>query len=244
MDWEIWRDEYEEIVNRLGLDPEEDRRTAEVMDELIAKSDLSELGNLISGEECIVFGAGPSLEEDLEKLSQAGWLDRLLISADGATSPVIEYRPPEIVVTDLDGVVEDQVEAWQKGSWMVVHGHGDNLNTVRKIVPQLNERVIGTTQTEAFGKLYNFGGFTDGDRAAFIAHELGASKIYLAGMNLGEEIGEYSVTTDKERKIIKLDICRELLSWLSEELGADLVNVSSGGEEIPGVPREEIDSAG
>ena len=29
--------------------------------------------------------------------------------------------------------------------------------------------VVGTTQTEEFGKMKNFGGFTDGDRCVFLA---------------------------------------------------------------------------
>lgn len=243
MEWEIWREKYRTITDQLGLDSGEDRRAAEILSDLVPEPDLTELENLISGEECIIFGAGPSLEKDLEKLSRE-WLDKILISADGATSAVLKYRSPEAVVTDLDGAIEDQLEAWRKGSWIVVHGHGDNLNVVRDIVPQLDERIIGTTQTEAFDVLYNFGGFTDGDRAAFMAHELSASKIYLAGMDLGEEVGEYSGTTDVGQKMVKLDICRELLSWLSEDLGADLVNITTGGEDISSVPKKKIDSTG
>ena len=111
---------------------------------------------------------------------------------------------------------------------------------MRNIAPNLNERVIGTTQVEPFGKLYNFGGFTDGDRAAFMAHELGAGKIYLAGMNLGTEIGRYSRNKNRKRKLIKLEICEELLSWLAGRLGANVANLTSKGEEIPNVRREEL----
>jgi len=35
--------------------------------------------------------------------------------------------------------------------------------------------------------VYNFGGFSDGDRAAFAADELGASSITLAGFDLDDE---------------------------------------------------------
>ncbi len=238
MRWNLWAPQYHRIVEQLGLDQEADRDVAEVLERILLEPDIPGLKEAVSGRDCVVLGAGPSLDEDLEKLERGGWMDKPLISADGATSALVEYRPPDIVVTDLDGNVDDQRTAWRRGSWMVVHAHGDNLEQIHETAPKLGERVIGTTQVEPFGKLYNFGGFTDGDRAAFMAHELGASRIYLAGMDLGEEIGRYSGDKDPERKSIKLGICKELLAWLAGELGAKLINLTSGGENIPNVRRE------
>ncbi|MDI6643076.1 MAG: DUF115 domain-containing protein [Candidatus Hodarchaeaceae archaeon] len=240
MRWELWRPWYDRIVKQLGLDRKADVNAAKVLDGLLPEPELASLRNLVGGRECIVFGAGPSLDIDLEKLERAGHLNKVLLAADGATSAVLRYRDPDVIVTDLDGAVEDQLEAWRRGSWLVVHAHGDNAPQVRKIASKLKERIIGTTQVEPFGKLYNFGGFTDGDRAAFMAHELGASKIYLAGMDFGTKIGRHSGDKDLSRKLIKLEICKELLTWLAEELGAPLVNLTSWGEEIPGVPKVPI----
>ena len=240
MRWETWCSWYKGIVDRLGLDEERDREAAKVLNELLPGPDLAGLARIVRGRECVVLGAGPSLDVDLEKLMKTGGTGRVLIAADGATSAALNFRPPEVIVTDLDGNVDDQFEAWRLGSWMVVHAHGDNIDRVREVVPLLSKRVIGTTQVEPFGKLYNFGGFTDGDRAAFLAHELGAKRIYLAGMDLGRKIGRYSGDKDPRRKIIKLEICRELLSWLAGGLGADVVNLTYFGEDIPGVPRAEV----
>jgi len=180
------------------------------------------------------------LDADLTRLERAGFLKKVLIAADGATSAVIQYRNPDIVVTDFDGEVEPQLAAWHRGAWLIVHGHGDNLERVEQVVPNLRERVIGTIQTRAFGKLFNFGGFTDGDRAAFMAHELGASKIYLAGMDLGSKIGRHSGDKDRERKLVKLEVCGELLAWLAGELGAPVINLTTRGELIPNVPKKRI----
>jgi len=238
MRWELWRPWYDEIVRRLNLDIAADEAAAKILNDILPKPEIEKLTSLVKEKECIVLGAGPSLDNDLKKLKRAGLLNKTLIAADGATSAVLEYRNPEIIVTDLDGVVKDQLEAWQRGSWMVVHAHGDNVSQVRKIAPKLKERVVGTTQVEPFGRLYNFGGFTDGDRAAFMAHELGASNIYLAGMDLGSKIGRHSGDKDVKRKITKLKICGELLTWLAGELGAKLINLTSHGEPIPNVPRE------
>jgi hypothetical protein len=235
MRWETWKPRYEEIVQRLKLDRRADEGAALALDAILSPPEFSRFESIVRGKDCVVFGAGPSLDGDLERLKRAGLLNKALITADGATSALLRYRRPEIIVTDLDGRVEDQLEAWREGSWLVVHAHGDNVKVVKEVVPKLKERVIGTTQIKPFGKLYNFGGFTDGDRAAFMAHELGASRIYLAGMDLGTEIGRYSGDKNRGRKLIKLEICGELLSWLTRELGAPVVNLTSGGKAIPGV---------
>ena len=240
MRWELWRPWYDDIVRRLGLNRRADRKAAERLNALLPRPNIQGLKNIIRGRDCIVFGAGPSLDADLARLERAGFLNRVLIAADGATSAVIKHRNPDIVVTDLDGEVEPQLAAWHRGAWLVMHGHGDNLERVEQVAPNLQARVIGTVQTRPFGKLFNFGGFTDGDRAAFMAHELGASKIYLAGMDLGQKIGRHSGDKDLERKLIKLKICGELLAWLAGELGAKLINLTGQGESIPNVPKEEL----
>jgi len=226
------------IVERLGLDPEADLEASKVLDDILPEPDIAELKKLIYGKDCVVLGAGPSLEDDLKKLENKGWMNKSFISANGATSALLKYRTPDIVVTDLDGNVGDQLKAWKDGSWLVLHAHGDNLDKIRKVAPQIDVRVIGTNQVEPFGKLFNFGGFTDGDRAAFMVHELGASRIYLVGMDLGSEIGKYSGDKNLNKKIVKLSICKELLAWLSGDLGAKLINLTAKGENIPKVPRE------
>ncbi|MFQ6129578.1 MAG: 6-hydroxymethylpterin diphosphokinase MptE-like protein [Candidatus Hadarchaeaceae archaeon] len=240
MRWELWRPWYDDIVRRLGLNRRADLQAAERLNALLPQPNIQGLKNIVQGRDCIVFGAGPSLDADLKKLERAGFLKKVLIAANGATSAVINHRNPDIVVTDLDGKIEPQLAAWHRGAWLVVHGHSDNLERVEQVVPNLRERVIGTIQTRAFDKLFNFGGFTDGDRAAFMAHELGASKIYLAGMDLGQKIGRHSGDKDLERKLIKLKLCGELLAWLAGELGAKLINLTSQGEPIPNVPKEEL----
>lgn len=238
MRWRVWRPWYMKIVERLGLDPEADLEASKVLDDILSEPNIAELKKLIYGKDCVVLGAGPSLEEDLKKLESKGWMDKSFISADGATSALLKYRTPDIVVTDLDGNVRDQLKAWEGGSWMVLHAHGDNLDKIQRVAPQIDMRVFGTTQVEPFSKLFNFGGFTDGDRAAFMAHELEASRIYLVGMDLGVEIGKYSGDKDLKRKIAKLSICKELLTWLAGDLGAKLINLTAKGENIPKVPRE------
>lgn len=238
MRWEVWEPWYLRIVERLKLNPEEDEKATLSLSHLFPPPEVHGLRRLIEGKKCLVLGAGPSLEEDLYRLGETGGLGMTLLAADGATSAVMKFRTPEIVVTDLDGRVEDQEEAWREGAWLVIHVHGDNHDRVRSFLEGKEPvRLLGTTQLKPTGNLLNFGGFTDGDRAAFLAWELGAEKIFLAGMDLGGRVGSYSGKGESERKREKLRICGELLGWLAGELGAPLVNLTSGGVEIPNVPR-------
>ncbi|MFP4005529.1 MAG: 6-hydroxymethylpterin diphosphokinase MptE-like protein [Candidatus Hadarchaeia archaeon] len=237
MDWTIWKKKYDQIQDRLNIDMAKDQLSAQILKNILVDFSLDHLRKMVRGKNCMVFGAGPSLDADLEKLRKNSGLEEVLISADGATSAVKKFKTPHIIVTDLDGKIEDQLESWENGSWLVVHAHGDNIERIKEVVPRLDERVVGTTQIGEQINLPNFGGFTDGDRAAFMAHELGASKIYLAGMDLGKKIGVYSGKTNPEKKMIKLEICRDLLSWLSKDLGAPLYNITSGGEDIPHIPK-------
>lgn len=240
MRWKVWRKKYCGIVDKLDIDPLADVKAGEIMVSLLDNQDISGLKAKIGGKDCIVCGAGPSLVGDLEEIFDKGWDSKTLISANGATSAFINLKKPDIIVTDLDGKVEHQLAAWEEGSWLVIHAHGDNIDQIKKVLPKISERVIGTTQVNKPKNLQNFGGFTDGDRAAFMAHELGASKIYLAGMDLGKKIGHLSRNKNRDRKLVKLKICKELLSWLAKDLGANIKNITSAGVNIPGVPRCQI----
>ena len=59
---------------------------------------------------------------------------------------------------------------------------------------------IGTTQTNPFNKIQNFGGFTDGDRGVFLASYFNAKKIILFGMDFGNQIGKFSNTKKSDRR--------------------------------------------
>ena len=97
---------------------------------------------------------------------------------------------PDIVVTDLDGNIEYLKKASEFNSIMIVHSHGDNINRLPYAI--LFKYCLGTTEDKPFGKIKNFGGFTDGDRCVFLANHFGASKIILIGMDFGIHIGKYS----------------------------------------------------
>ncbi len=240
MDYSEWMPWYEKIVRRLHISEEEDRKATDFLSTLLKKDALTlyEGRRRILGKVVIVFGAGPSLANDLKRLSATSLLEKhCLITADGATTALMKIgkKFPDVIATDLDGWVEDQIEASRRGSVVIVHAHGDNVPALAKYVPRLKNR-IGSTQVEPRPNVYNFGGFTDGDRAAFAAVELGATALVLVGMDFGQVVGEYSRpdfhALPMER--MKLEIGLELLGWLSSWAKIPLYNVTERGVVIQG----------
>jgi uncharacterized Rossmann fold enzyme len=122
---------------------------------------------------------------------------------------------PEVIVTDMDGRVEDQIRAVELGSIALVHAHGDNIPKLKAYVPRFRA-CIGTTQARPFGRLQNFGGFTDGDRAVFMAEHLGARAAVLYGMDFQGEVGRYSFKEGGERKRKKLLWAERLIKRIAE----------------------------
>lgn len=243
-DWMPW---YEKIAHRLGLCREKDQEATDYLSGLFEDKHLSlrQAHVIVDGRVVIVFGAGPSLAGDVRNLRQAGLLQRCcLISADGATTAVMDVGRlvPDMIATDLDGRVEDQVEASLNGSILVVHAHGDNIPALKRIVSRLGNRNIGSTQVEPRRHVHNFGGFTDGDRAAFLAVELGAKAVVLAGMDFGDMVGEYSKPDARAStmKMTKLHIGLELLSWLSTRTRIQLLNITEHGVNIEGFKRATL----
>ncbi|ASJ10967.1 6-hydroxymethyl-7,8-dihydropterin pyrophosphokinase [Thermococcus sp. P6] len=222
MRWETWKPFYLRIVREMGYSIEEDRRSAGLLRALLLEGDeylLRDELEVIVGRKAYVFGAGPSLEDALKTHD---FSDGTLIAADGATSALLNAGlVPDITVTDLDGRIPDIKLANDRGTFVVVHAHGDNADRIAAYVPVFS-RILGTCQTEPLDVVYNFGGFTDGDRAAFLAEELGAREIVLVGFDFGPLVGkwskprlrDHSPVWDSKRK--KFEFAQELLRWLEK----------------------------
>jgi len=239
-EWWPW---YNRILTTFGYDRSKDQLAAEILSRLIAHKASSprQLKTILSNKPVLVFGAGPSLEEDVKQAAKVDLLRKwAVVSADGATTALLKLVrvAPKVVVTDLDGDINDLLRADDLGSMLVVHGHGDNIDRLQTYVPRL-KHVIGTTQVEPRPNVYNFGGFTDGDRAVFLAVAMKAKLVALAGMDLGSAIGRYSKKQVKsvDTKIRKLEICKELLEWLASRVDIPLYNVTAQGENIKGFVR-------
>ncbi|AKB81068.1 6-hydroxymethyl-7,8-dihydropterin pyrophosphokinase [Methanosarcina barkeri 3] len=191
MDFATWEPIYERILEDFGFDRVGDEKAAIFLSGMLTQENtvsLSELKAIISGKYVLVCGNAPGLRSDLSEINLS---DFTVIAADGAAAVLMDMDiVPEVICTDLDGNSEADIEkeilACQKGSIVLIHAHGDNIDKLEKYVPRFR-RFIATTQARPFDKVYNFGGFSDGDRCFFVATELGAKKVKLAGFDFEDK---------------------------------------------------------
>lgn len=221
-----WRKKYSEILKEFRYSEKKDKESAILLNSILKKSDASKkITGLIRGKTVFVIGSGPSLPLAIPKLKKYKTIVK--VAADSSVKPLVENGIiPDIVVTDLDGDESTLEKIGKTNSVFVVHAHGDNmekLDLVRKF-----KNCIGTTQSTSFGKIENFGGFTDGDRCVFMANHFQAKKVILFGMDFGERIGKFSKTKKSEReiKLMKLKKGKSLLEWLSTFTKSELFTTS------------------
>jgi hypothetical protein len=180
MRFEEWEPTYRAVLRDFGYERVRDEEAARLLDSLLAGPLVpeEELADRLRGREVTVAGNAASLGSELAKLRG------VLIAADEATSVLTAAgRRPDLLVTDLDGRVEDQVAANARGTVAVIHAHGDNMAALREWVPRFTGRVVATTQSAPEGRVRNYGGFTDGDRGVCLAAHFGAGPIRLAGFD-------------------------------------------------------------
>ena len=237
MEFGLWEKYYTEILDDFGFSRKNDEESAKLLDEILSTEGcltLDDLSQIVGfSDKFIVFGAGPSLKEHIEMLKNDYDLkDYVLVAADGATTALIEQKvAPDIVTTDLDGKLDDILLANIRGANIIVHAHGDNIDNIATVTSFFNN-VLGTTQAQPVGNLYNFGGFTDGDRALFLAVALGASEITLAGMDFGDMVTKYSrpnIEKDVEKaddfKKKKLMYAEKFTQWIIDNENVDVINL-------------------
>lgn len=222
---QIWNEHwYPKICEFLDIDDYEDLKSLQQIIQF-HPSNYSEIKLRNMLEEKLVYAIAPGihLEEDFsEYLENHAKASDILISADGATSFLISQGIiPNFIVTDLDGVIGDQLTAQLKGSIPIVHVHGDNLDAVKANITQISKgSFIISTQTTPLPGSFNFFGFTDGDRIICLSTLMSASKIGLIGFDFGTKIGKYSKISElnkeaKERKLKKFIIAKSIINWCS-----------------------------
>jgi len=204
MDFAKWEPLYQQIVAEFGFSREGDEAAARLLWSLVRAKELCPPACLRRriGAEVTVCGDAPSLEDELRRQPPSG----TVIAADGATSVLLHAlgNVPDIIVTDLDGDVADQLSANAQGAVVVVHAHGDNVDALRRYVPRFQGLIAPTTQAAPFDGIQNYGGFTDGDRAVMLARHFGATDIRLTGF-------DFEVPRPKEGRDAELK--RRKLAW-------------------------------
>lgn len=224
-----WFPYYQGIRAEFGYSSEKDQEAARMLSEMAKRKamDTKALERKIKGKTVVVVGAGSGIEDERAAKFLKKNKNFVKIAADGAAQFLIENKiKPDVVVTDLDGNPAFLQKAEKSGATMVVHAHGDNLDLLKKLVPKF-KKLVATTQVSPLENVYNFGGFTDGDRCVFLADEFGAKKIILLGMEL-DTPGKYSKekVKDPELKKQKMQAGRRLLEMLAKQTKSDLADAS------------------
>ncbi|MBE6517091.1 MAG: DUF115 domain-containing protein [Thermoplasmata archaeon] len=196
MDRDSWEPIYEEILDDMGYDRSSDESTARLLKVLMQMADLIEddcVYDLMKRPVTVIGPASPDLS-DLE--------DKTIVSAGSATEIVMNHTVPDIVVTDLDGDIQSQIDASAKGAITFIHAHGDNSDLVMDYAKEFHGPVILTTQATPDNVIRNYGGFTDGDRAVCICRHFGARNIELRGFDFDTpSLKDGSDPETKKRKL-------------------------------------------
>ncbi|MFZ0892371.1 MAG: 6-hydroxymethylpterin diphosphokinase MptE-like protein [Thermoplasmata archaeon] len=219
MEYAEWAPYYEKIQQQFGFSfPREEAaaaRLVELLPEAARSPPLTRIGPRLRGHDVVVVGLAPRAgPPPLWRLASSR-VPLAVLAADGAARPCLEAGiVPTAIVTDLDGPVASEVSANARGALTIVHAHGDNIPALEEWVPHFAGELAGSWAGAPTSSLLDVGGFTDGDRAAFLAAHLGARRVLLWGFDFKnvEEID--AVTADLKRA--KLEWARQLLGVLAE----------------------------
>lgn len=181
MRFEVWEPYYRDILEYFGFDRAQDEEAARLLATLMTRDNILSLTSLTCGNDITVCGNAPCLKNELDNISG------VIFAADAAAEVLDTHGiVPDAVFTDLDGADDRLLELNESGTIVVIHAHGDNMPLLRSWVPRFKGPVVATTQSTPLKNVYNFGGFSDGDRAVFAADELGAAHITIIGFDLDD----------------------------------------------------------
>jgi uncharacterized Rossmann fold enzyme len=206
MDFETWEPVYAAILADMGYDRAGDERARDRLAAIVnAGPSAGPPSDAVSEQTVAVAAPGPSLEASIDRVEAADGVVAAGTAADRLLAAGIE---PDWIVTDLDGHPERVPAFTRRGATVAVHGHGDNQALVERVVPDCEfASLLPTTQAAPVGPVRNFGGFTDGDRAAFIADHFGADRLTFPGWEFDDP------DVDREKRA-KLRWAARLLAWL------------------------------
>ncbi|MFB6091934.1 MAG: 6-hydroxymethylpterin diphosphokinase MptE-like protein [Haloquadratum sp.] len=209
MRFDHWEPIYESILADFGYRRADDEAARDALATYATPFDLDRLG--AAGESVAVVGAAPSLSAEVDRVADA---DRVFAASTAADVVRDAGHDVDLLVTDLDKNPQTAVALTGAGTPVAAHAHGDNVPLIDAWVPKLDEaHVLATTQAEPVDAVYNFGGFTDGDRAAFLADAAGAADLRFVGWDFEDP----SVSAAKRQKLRWAERLLHLLERLRDE---------------------------
>lgn len=225
MEFHIWEPVYERILADFGFGHAADKQARNHLATIVEPFDFDSLCEF-EGKTVAVAGAAPTLTDELAVAETA---DRVVAASSAAATLRDAGVGVDLAVTDLDGAPKQLAAASHEGTPVAVHAHGDNIEALDRWVPAFaSEQLLPTTQAAPAGSVQNFGGFTDGDRAAFLADTLGASELRFPGWSFEDP----EVSKLKEKK---LGWAERLLYWLETRRGEtfELLDGRRGSLSLP-----------
>jgi uncharacterized Rossmann fold enzyme len=228
MDFTTWNPVYEAILGDFGYDRAGDERARDVLVPLVEPFDLDRLD--CTGKRVAIAGGAPSLAEETELAADA---DRVFAASTAVDVLAAAGVSVDLMVTDLDKNPETARELTESSTPVAAHAHGDNVPAVREHVPTFDtDHVLGTTQAAPVAPVLNFGGFTDGDRAAYLADHLGAAELVFPGWDFDDP----AVGPEKAKK---LQWAERLLYWLERRRGGQFGVLDGRRSAIDPVPARD-----
>lgn len=176
MHWDEWKPFYEEAMNWLNLDPEIGEYAS---DKAVGKGSttLGKLGAL-DWDKTWVFGSANRVLKDINAYD-----DGLVVSTTHALPYLLESGiNPDVVYTDLSCHLKYVFQAEAQGAVIVANVDWENMEHFNNVIQEFDLPLI-TTQGSPREGVHNFGGFTEEDRACFLAEHFGAKEIILAGFD-------------------------------------------------------------
>ena len=179
--FEDWEPYYLRILDHFSFDRARDEEAAVLLSSLLSRDDLPLLAGLIGGRPATVCGNGPSLTEELDRIK--GHSHRRGRGSQPALRPGHSPRCHRHGPRRCYGCLHryEQRQARLSSSTPT----GTTWTSSAAGFPVSPGPLSGTTQSRPFDSIHNFGGFSDGDRAVFLAEALGASEVAIRGLRPG-----------------------------------------------------------
>jgi len=236
MEYSRWAPYYHAIAREFDFPFEREVASADRLEALLPSaarvSPLGRIASRLAGREVIVVGLAPRTGPPPIWRLPSSDPAPAIVAADGAAAVCLDAGiVPAVIATDLDGPLATEVGANRRGSLVVVHAHGDNLDAIDEWVPQFPGELAGSWAGPPRPALIDVGGFTDGDRAVYLAEAVGARSVLLWGFDF--RASDEPDPGRRARKLAKLAWADRLIGELAATGRSRIETWRRDGSRVP-----------